>query len=61
MKQMKSGKGAFKNPFKRWAWYHPADEPSVVRLIPKSQHQDPLLQDILHADPNGQGGFGLFR
>ncbi|MGF2614534.1 hypothetical protein FZC84_21545 [Rossellomorea vietnamensis] len=61
MGHMKSGKSALKNPSKDWAWHHPADTPGVVRLVPKNQHQSPLLQDILHPGPNGQGGFGLFK
>ncbi|MDQ0271310.1 hypothetical protein [Cytobacillus purgationiresistens] len=61
MGHMKSGKSALKNPSKDWAWHHSADTPGVVRLVPKNQHQSPLLQDILHPGPNGQGGFGLFK
>nr|WP_133058640.1 HNH endonuclease [Halalkalibacter urbisdiaboli] len=61
MGHMKSGKSALKNPSKDWAWHHPADTPGVVRLVPKNQHQSPLLQDVLHPGPNGQGGFGLFK
>ncbi len=61
MEHMKSGKSALKNPSKDWVWHHPADKPGVVKLIPKNQHQSPLLQDILHPGPNGQGGFGLFK
>ena len=61
MGYMKSGKSVLKNPSKDWAWHHPTDTPGVVRLVPKNQHQSPLLQDILHPGPNGQGGFGLFK
>jgi hypothetical protein len=61
MNYMKSGKGSLKNPSKDWVWHHPADTPGKIRLIPKIQHQSPLLQDNLHPGPNGQGGFGLFK
>ena len=30
-----------------------------IQLIPKIQHQAPILQPILHPGENGKGGFGL--
>ena len=61
MDYMKSGKGGLKNPSTDWVWHHPADAPGMIRLIPKNQHQNSVLQNILHPGPNGQGGFGLFN
>ena len=60
MEHMNSGKGSLKNPSRDWVWHHPADKKGVLELMPKSQHQNPALQDILHPGPNGKGGFGLF-
>lgn len=59
MEYMKSGKSGLKNPSPDWVWHHPADNPNAIQLIPKIQHQAPILQPILHPGENGKGGFGL--
>ena len=61
MKHMKSGRGALKNPSPDWVWHHSADNPRVIQLIPKIQHQARELQPILHPGPRGEGGFGLYH
>ena len=38
------------------AWHHPVDNPDVLRLLRTSEHQNELLQDLLH--PDNIGGFG---
>ncbi|WP_187360035.1 RHS repeat-associated core domain-containing protein [Chitinolyticbacter meiyuanensis] len=39
-----------------WTWHHVADQPGVLQLVPKSQHQwGSLQQQLLH--PGGKGGF----
>lgn len=41
-----------------FSWHH-ADEPSVMQLVPRSQHdQGSIFQKTLH--PNGRGGFSLW-
>lgn len=45
MKYMQSGKGNnLLNPSKDWVWHHPASNPDVMHLIPKSQHRNSLYQ-----------------
>jgi hypothetical protein len=61
MKYMKTGKGSLKNPSATWVWHHPHDVKGRIRLIPKSQHKDPLLQDVLHPAPNGGGGYSIYK
>ena len=58
---MKSGKGVFKNPSNDWVWHHIVEEPGILRLIPKVQHQSSMLQSILHSGVNGSGGFGIYK
>ena len=53
---MRSGKGLLNPP--GTVWHHPADNPSVMQLLMKATHTNPLLQSILH--PGGIGGFGAF-
>lgn len=60
MEHMKTGKGSLKNPSSEWVWHHSAENPNVIQLIPKNQHQSSALQSILHPGPKGEGGFGLY-
>ena len=39
-------------------WHHPIENPSVMRLLRTSEHNNPLLQPVLHPGPNRTGGFG---
>lgn len=57
---MKSGKSNLKNPSSNWVWHHSADNPGVIQLIPKNQHQASELQSVLHPGRNGKGGFGIY-
>jgi RHS repeat-associated protein len=43
---------------KGWTWHHVAKQPGVMQLIPRVQHESPLLQYLLH--PGGRGGFSLW-
>ena len=60
MEYMKSGKSGLKNPSQDWVWHHPANNSNTIQLIPKIQHQVPVLQPVLHPGKNGKGGFGLY-
>lgn len=41
-----------------WTWHH-AEEPGVMQLVPKSQHQPgSIFQGALH--PNGKGGYSIW-
>ena len=60
MEHMKTGKGSLKKPSSEWVWHHSAENPNVIQLIPKNQHQSSALQSILHPGPKGEGGFGLY-
>ena len=44
---------------KGWTWHHVADQPGVMQLIPRIQHEFSFLQYLLH--PGGQGGFSLWH
>ena len=57
---MESGKYTLKNPSPDWVWHHSASDPRVLQLIPKVQHQAPILQTVLHPGEGGKGGFGIF-
>jgi hypothetical protein len=39
-------------------WHHPFDDPSVMQLLRRTEHTNPVLQPVLH--PGGVGGFGNF-
>ncbi|WP_352696630.1 HNH endonuclease [Mesorhizobium sp. M0152] len=42
-----------------FSWHH-ADEPGVMQLVPRSQHdRGSIFQKKLH--PNGRGGFSLWE
>ena len=53
---MRSGKGLLNPPGA--IWHHPVENPGVVRLLRTSEHNNPLLQSVLHPGPNRTGGFG---
>lgn len=41
-----------------WTWHH-AEEPGVMQLVPRTQHQPgSIFQDALH--PNGKGGYSIW-
>lgn len=41
-----------------WAWHHP-EEPGVMQLVPRSQHQPgSVFEDALH--PDGKGGYSTW-
>jgi hypothetical protein len=41
-----------------WTWHH-AEDPGVMQLVPRSQHQPgSIFQDALH--PNGVGGYSIW-
>jgi hypothetical protein len=55
---MGSGSGRnFLNP-PGAVWHHPIENPSVMRLLRTSEHNNPLLQPVLH--PKGVGGYSTF-
>jgi RHS repeat-associated protein len=54
---MQSGANGLRNP-PGLVWHHPIDNPSVVQLVPQTEHTDAALRDILH--PGGIGGYGAF-
>ena len=60
MKYMKSGKSGLKNPSPDWIWHHSAYNSNAIQLIPKFQHQTPILQPILHPGRHNKGGYGLY-
>jgi HNH/ENDO VII superfamily nuclease len=40
-----------------WTWHH-ADEPGVMQLVPRSQHEPgTIFQDVLHPHPKSGGGY----
>ncbi|MGH6645595.1 RHS repeat-associated core domain-containing protein [Aquabacterium sp.] len=41
-----------------WTWHHVADQPGVMQLVPRAQHQAGSFQSLLH--PDGVGGFKLW-
>jgi hypothetical protein len=41
-----------------WSWHHVPDQPGVMQLVPRSQHQGGPWQPLLH--PNQEGGFKLW-
>ncbi|WP_366145479.1 HNH endonuclease [Methylovulum sp.] len=41
-----------------WTWHHVPDQPGIMQLVPRSQHQGGPWQSILH--PNREGGFKLW-
>ena len=41
-----------------WSWHHVSDQPGVMQLVPRSQHQGGPWQSLLH--PNQEGGFKLW-
>jgi hypothetical protein len=58
MAHMASGKGpSLLNP-PGSAWHHPVGNPTVMQLLRKSEHSNPLLRPLLHPGPNRTGGFG---
>jgi len=44
-------------PPKGWTWHHHPHEEGLVQLMPRSQHEAPELQAILHPFKYGAGGF----
>jgi hypothetical protein len=38
-----------------WTWHHVPDQPGVLQLVPRTQHQGGPWQPLLH--PGGVGGF----
>lgn len=38
-----------------WTWHHVTDQPGILQLVPRFQHQGSQWQPLLH--PNKQGGF----
>ena len=41
-----------------WTWHH-AQEPGVMQLVPKTQHQPgSIFQDAFH--PDGKGGYSIW-
>ncbi|WP_447928959.1 hypothetical protein [Vreelandella sp. EE27] len=58
LRHMQSGSGAaLRNP-PGTEWHHPFENPRVMQLLRRTEHRNPLLQDVLHPGPNRQGGFG---
>jgi RHS repeat-associated protein len=43
---------------KNWTWHHVIDQPGVLQLVPRSQHQGSGWQPLLH--PNQTGGFKMW-
>jgi hypothetical protein len=42
-----------------WTWHHVPNQPGVMQLVPRSQHQwGSLEQPLLH--PGGRGGFSIW-
>jgi hypothetical protein len=41
-----------------WSWHHVPDQPGVMQLVPRGQHQGSAWQHLLH--PNGEGGFKIW-
>lgn len=41
-----------------WTWHHVTDQPGVLQLVPRVQHQGAQWQSLLH--PNQTGGFKLW-
>jgi RHS repeat-associated protein len=41
-----------------WSWHHVPDQPGVMQLVPRSQHQGSFWQHLLH--PDGVGGFKIW-
>jgi RHS repeat-associated protein len=42
-----------------WTWHHVSDQPGVLQLVPRDQHQwGSTQQSLLH--PNGKGGFSIW-
>ena len=45
-----------------WTWHHVTEQPGVMRLVPRGQHQGKAWQDVLHPKMDGRrvGGFKLW-
>ena len=55
---MASGRRTLRNPSSDYVWYHPVDNPDVVRLVSRSDHVNLELQPVLH--PRRVGGYYLY-
>jgi hypothetical protein len=50
------GKVPWKPP-EGWTWHHHPHDPGLMQLMPRSQHESPLFQAILHPFKYGGGGY----
>jgi hypothetical protein len=44
-------------PPEGWTWHHHPHDEGLMQLMPRSQHESPVFQPILHPFKYGGGGF----